>query len=112
MRRALDAGRSAAELQEFLTAHSRTPVPQPLAYLIDDVARKHGRLRIGAATAYVRCDDDALLSEIVADRRAAPSGCAGSRRPCSPPRPPPTNSSTVCGRWATPRLPSPPPVTC
>lgn len=71
VRRALDAGRSAAELQEFLTAHSRTPVPQPLAYLIDDVARKHGRLRIGAATAYVRCDDDALLSEILADRRAA-----------------------------------------
>ncbi|MGW7491100.1 helicase-associated domain-containing protein [Streptomyces sp. NPDC054786] len=72
VRRALDAGRSAAELQEFLTTHSRTPVPQPLAYLIDDVARKHGRLRIGAATAYVRCDDDALLSEILADRRAAP----------------------------------------
>ncbi|WP_438486466.1 helicase-associated domain-containing protein [Streptomyces sp. S186] len=71
VRRALDAGRSAAELQEFLTTHSRTPVPQPLAYLIDDVARKHGQLRIGAATAYVRCDDDALLSEILADRRAA-----------------------------------------
>ncbi|QTZ93503.1 helicase-associated domain-containing protein [Streptomyces auratus] len=72
VRRALDAGRSAAELQEFLTAHSRTPVPQPLAYLIDDVARRHGHLRIGAAAAYVRCDDDALLSEILADRRAAP----------------------------------------
>ncbi|SEE54295.1 Helicase conserved C-terminal domain-containing protein [Streptomyces sp. 2112.3] len=71
VRRALDAGRSAVELQEFLTAHSRTPVPQPLAYLIDDVARKHGRLRVGVATAYVRCDDDALLSEILADRRAA-----------------------------------------
>ncbi|MCF3146767.1 helicase C-terminal domain-containing protein [Streptomyces platensis] len=71
VRRALDAGRSAAELQEFLAAHSRTPVPQPLAYLIDDVARKHGQLRIGAAAAYVRCDDDALLSEILADRRAA-----------------------------------------
>ncbi|GES31433.1 helicase-associated domain-containing protein [Streptomyces angustmyceticus] len=71
VRRALDAGRSAAELQEFLAAHSRTPVPQPLAYLVDDVARKHGRLRIGAAAAYVRCDDDALLSEILADRRAA-----------------------------------------
>ncbi|MGW2011918.1 helicase-associated domain-containing protein [Streptomyces nigrescens] len=71
VRRALDAGRSAAELQEFLATHSRTPVPQPLAYLIDDVARKHGQLRIGAAAAYVRCDDDALLSEILADRRAA-----------------------------------------
>ncbi|MFJ9854237.1 helicase-associated domain-containing protein [Streptomyces sp. NPDC101150] len=71
VRRALDAGRSAAELQEFLATHSRTPVPQPLAYLIDDIARKHGQLRIGAAAAYVRCDDDALLSEILADRRAA-----------------------------------------
>ncbi|MEV0372262.1 helicase C-terminal domain-containing protein [Streptomyces sp. NPDC050636] len=71
VRRALDAGRSAAELQDFLTTHSRTPVPQPLSYLIDDVARRHGQLRIGAAAAYVRCDDDALLSEILADRRAA-----------------------------------------
>ncbi|MFI9228750.1 helicase-associated domain-containing protein [Streptomyces rimosus] len=70
VRRALDAGRSAAELQTFLATHSRTPVPQPLAYLIDDVARRHGRLRVGAASAYVRCDDDALLTEILADRRA------------------------------------------
>ncbi|MEU6088887.1 helicase C-terminal domain-containing protein [Streptomyces sp. NPDC047085] len=71
VRRALDAGRTAADLHAFLTAHSRTPVPQPLAYLIDDVARKHGHLRVGAASAYVRCDDDALLNEILADKRAA-----------------------------------------
>ncbi|MCW8094963.1 helicase-associated domain-containing protein [Streptomyces tauricus] len=70
VRRALDAGRSASDLQAFLTAHSRTPVPQPLAYLIDDVARRHGHLRIGAASAYVRCDDDAVLNEIIADKRA------------------------------------------
>lgn len=74
VRRALDAGRTAAELQEFLTAHSRTPVPQPLSYLIDDVARRHGTLRVGAASAYLRCDDDALLSELLADRRAAGLG--------------------------------------
>ncbi|MET9372734.1 helicase C-terminal domain-containing protein [Streptomyces sp. NPDC002992] len=71
VRRALDAGRSASDLHDFLTAHSRTPVPQPLAYLIDDVARRHGHLRIGAASAYVRCDDDALLGEILADKRSA-----------------------------------------
>ncbi|MGV4984456.1 helicase-associated domain-containing protein [Streptomyces sp. NRAIS4] len=71
VRRALDAGRSAADLHAFLAEHSRTPVPQPLAYLIDDVARKHGHLRVGAASAYVRCDDDTLLNEILADRRAA-----------------------------------------
>ncbi|MEU2156485.1 helicase C-terminal domain-containing protein [Streptomyces sp. NPDC019396] len=72
VRRALDAGQAAADLHAFLTRHSRTPVPQPLSYLIDDVARKHGHLRIGAASAYVRCDDDALLDEILADRRSQP----------------------------------------
>ncbi|TQK98217.1 XPB/Ssl2-like helicase family protein [Streptomyces puniciscabiei] len=71
VRRALDAGRAAADLHAFLAEHSRTPVPQPLAYLIDDVARKHGHLRVGAASAYVRCDDDAVLNEILADKRAA-----------------------------------------
>ncbi|CAL9448505.1 hypothetical protein SUDANB106_02420 [Streptomyces sp. enrichment culture] len=74
VRRALDAGHSAGDLQSFLAAHSRTPVPQPLAYLIDDVARRHGRLRVGAAGSYVRCDDDTLLAEIAADRRAASLG--------------------------------------
>ncbi|MGW1026073.1 helicase-associated domain-containing protein [Streptomyces sp. NPDC002577] len=72
VRRALDAGRTASDLHAFLAAHSRTPIPQPLAYLIDDVARKHGHLRIGAASAYVRCDDDAVLNEILADKRSAP----------------------------------------
>uniref|UniRef100_UPI0034DDE82F helicase-associated domain-containing protein n=1 Tax=Streptomyces flavofungini TaxID=68200 RepID=UPI0034DDE82F len=70
VRRALDAGQSASDLHAFLAAHSRTPVPQPLAYLIDDVARRHGHLRIGAASAYVRCDDEALLDEILADKRS------------------------------------------
>ncbi|CAL9302328.1 helicase-associated domain-containing protein [Streptomyces sp. SudanB66_2053] len=74
VRRALDAGRSAADLHAFLAAHSRTPVPQPLAYLIDDVARRHGHLRVGAASSYVRCDDDAVLNEILADKRAAGLG--------------------------------------
>ncbi|SHI18285.1 helicase C-terminal domain-containing protein [Streptomyces sp. 3214.6] len=71
VRRALDAGRSASDLHAFLAEHARTPVPQPLAYLIDDVARRHGHLRVGAASAYVRCDDDAMLNEILADKRAA-----------------------------------------
>jgi hypothetical protein len=71
VRRALDAGRTASDLHAFLAEHSRTPVPQPLAYLIDDVARRHGHLRVGAASAYVRCDDDTVLGEILADRRAA-----------------------------------------
>jgi hypothetical protein len=71
VRRALDAGRTVSELKDLLTRHSATPVPQPLSYLIDDVSRRHGQLRVGTALSYVRCDDPATLDEIFADRRAA-----------------------------------------
>ncbi len=72
VRRALDAGQTADELLAMLERHSATPVPQPLRYLVSDVARRHGRMRIGTASAYVRCDDPAVLDEVMADRRAAP----------------------------------------
>lgn len=68
VRRALDAGRTSSECQSFLASVSRTPVPQPLSYLIDDVARRHGLLRIGAAHSYLRCDDPAVLDELMAGR--------------------------------------------
>ncbi|MEU5127603.1 helicase C-terminal domain-containing protein [Streptomyces mobaraensis] len=71
VRRALDAGQSASDILAFLTEHSRTPLPQPLVYLVEDVARRHGRLRVGAASSYLRCDDEATLAEILADRRSA-----------------------------------------
>ncbi|MFF3862323.1 helicase-associated domain-containing protein [Streptomyces sp. NPDC002209] len=74
VRRALDSGRTASDLHAFLAEHSITPVPQPLAYLIDDVARRHGHLRVGAASSYVRCDDDGMLNEIMADKRSAGLG--------------------------------------
>lgn len=70
IRGALDAGYGADELLSMLERHSATPVPQPLAYLVSDVARRHGRIRVGTASAYIRCDDPALLDQIVADRRA------------------------------------------
>ena len=66
VRRALDAGQTAADLHTLLATHSRTPVPQPLTYLVDDLARRHGRIRVGTAGAYVRCDDTAVLDELVA----------------------------------------------
>lgn len=68
--RALDAGLSADELTAALERHSATPVPQPLRYLVADVARRHGRVRVGAAAAYIRCDDPAVLDEVLADKRA------------------------------------------
>ncbi|MFB9677411.1 helicase C-terminal domain-containing protein [Streptosporangium vulgare] len=72
IRRALDAGQGADELLAMLERHSTTPVPQPLSYLVTDVARRHGRMRVGTASAYVRCDDPSLLDEVMADKRAIP----------------------------------------
>ena len=69
VRRALDAGHTAADLQNMFTRRSRTAVPQSLTYMIDDVARRHGGLRLGAAGCYLRSEDKALLIEIAADRR-------------------------------------------
>ncbi|MDR7279632.1 helicase-associated domain-containing protein [Catenuloplanes atrovinosus] len=71
VRRALDAGYSADELHRLFARRSRTPVPQALTYLVDDVARKHGGLRVGTAGAYLRSDDESLLIEVLADRRLA-----------------------------------------
>ncbi|WP_137723392.1 helicase-associated domain-containing protein [Prescottella subtropica] len=65
IRRALDAGLGASELQALFATRSKTPVPQSLTYLIDDVARRHGRLRVGIAASFVRCEDPALLVEVL-----------------------------------------------
>lgn len=66
LRRALDSGLTAAELHALFERHSRTPVPQTLTYLIDDVARRHGRLRAGMAQSFVRSEDPALLAQVLA----------------------------------------------
>ncbi|HET6212123.1 MAG TPA: helicase-associated domain-containing protein [Micromonosporaceae bacterium] len=71
VRRALDAGYAAADLHALFARRSRTPVPQGLTYLVDDVARRHGGLRVGTAGAYLRSDDEALLAELLVDRRLA-----------------------------------------
>ncbi len=71
VRRALDTGRSADQLLAELGAASLTPVPQPLEYLVRDVARRHGATRVGAVAAYVRCDDEATLSDMLGRRELA-----------------------------------------
>ncbi|MBA2694447.1 MAG: helicase-associated domain-containing protein, partial [Actinobacteria bacterium] len=68
IRRALDTGWSADRLLSEIAGISRTPIPQPLAYLVRDVARRHGVVRVGSCTAYLRCDDAALLDRVEADR--------------------------------------------
>jgi hypothetical protein len=69
VRRALDVGYTATELHAVFRRRSRTPVPQTLEYLIDDAARKHGGLRSGSAGSYLRSDDEALLAEVLSERR-------------------------------------------
>lgn len=66
IRHALDIGKTRDWMHELFRKHSKTPVPQGLTYLIDDVARRHGQLRIGMAASFVRCEDPALLAQAVA----------------------------------------------
>ncbi len=65
VRRAFDAGWSAAEVHDFVAATSRTPVPQSLTYLVDDVSRRFGTLRAGHAESFLRSDDETALTELM-----------------------------------------------
>ena len=74
VRRAFDAGWSNLEVHEFLTSVSHTPVPQPLEFLVDDVARTFGVVRVGHAESFLRADDEAALAALVHDPRARSLG--------------------------------------
>lgn len=74
VRRALDAGWTAAEVHGFLAEVSRTPVPQPLSYLVDDTARTFGSVRVGYAEAFLRADDEAALTELLHHPKAPSLG--------------------------------------
>jgi len=69
IRRGLDHGQTGDQIKGFLKKISKTPMPQPLEYLITDVAKRHGRLRVGNTTSYLRCEDEGLIQEILHDRR-------------------------------------------
>jgi hypothetical protein len=74
VRRAFDAGWAASEVHDFIASVSRTPVPQPLTYLVDDVARTFGTVRVGHAEAFLRADDEAALTELLHHPKAASLG--------------------------------------
>ncbi|HUZ21080.1 MAG TPA: helicase-associated domain-containing protein [Acidimicrobiales bacterium] len=74
LRRGFDAGRDGAELLDFLAEHATKGVPQALSYLVGDVARRHGQLRVGAAESYVRFEDPAVAAEVLRARRTARLG--------------------------------------
>ena len=69
IRRALDHGKTGDEIKSFLAKTSKTAMPQPLEYLIADVAKKHGKLRVGNTSSFIRCEDTALISQIINDKK-------------------------------------------
>jgi len=69
IRRGLDHGQTGDQIKDFLKRTSKTPVPQPLEYLINDVAKRHGRLRVGTSNSYIRCEDEVLIQQITVDKK-------------------------------------------
>ncbi|HYO85225.1 MAG TPA: helicase-associated domain-containing protein [Dermatophilaceae bacterium] len=63
--RALDLGWSPERLLDVLSRFSRTPVPQPLRYLVTDAGRRHGTVAVGAATTYLRSEDPGVIEAIL-----------------------------------------------
>jgi hypothetical protein len=70
LRRAYDRGWSAAELHDWLARHSATAVPQALAYLVDDVGRQHGSIRVGPAASVLRIEHAAQAAALLKHPRA------------------------------------------
>jgi hypothetical protein len=80
LRRAFDAGRSGEQILAFLSEHAAKGVPQPLEYLVGDVERRHGKVRLGRAGCYIRFEDPALAAEVARDKRTSKLGL----RPIAP----------------------------
>jgi hypothetical protein len=70
VRAALDAGWTAERLVAELTAVADRPLPQPLAYLVMDVARRHGQVRVRGMRSCVLADE-AMVTEILHTRSLA-----------------------------------------
>ncbi|GAB3875892.1 helicase-associated domain-containing protein [Kibdelosporangium lantanae] len=70
VRAALDAGWTAARLLAELAAVSDRPVPQPLEYLVTDVARQHGKVRVRGMRSCVVADET-TITEILHTRSLA-----------------------------------------
>lgn len=74
VRRALDQGVTPARMLAFLDDHAAKGVPQALRYLVNDAARRHGKLRVAAVGCVVTSDDPALLAEVRVSRKTAKLG--------------------------------------
>ncbi|MEV7694102.1 helicase-associated domain-containing protein [Microbacterium sp. NPDC089189] len=74
---AVSGGETAASIREFLETLSLTGIPQPLAYLIDTTAARHGLIRVGtdaAGRTVVRSDDPQTRATLAVDHALRPVG--------------------------------------
>lgn len=77
----MDEGWGSDRILALLRRHSRTGVPGVVERMIEDVGRRHGRLRVGFASVFIQADQEALIAEVLATprlrglqlRRIAPS---------------------------------------
>lgn len=69
IRRGLDHGHTGDEIKAFLKEISKTPIPQPLEYMVGDIARRHGQLRVGYGASFIRCEDEATIVAIMKDKK-------------------------------------------
>lgn len=69
VRGALDAGLSADELVEALERFTPGPLPSTLTVLIDDVARRHGAVRVRGVSSLLRAPDPAVAAGLIANAR-------------------------------------------
>jgi len=67
--RAMDAGATAASIEAFLSSISSTGIPQPVTYLIADIGKKHGSIRVRpvGVSSLITCSDVTLTQRVKAD---------------------------------------------
>jgi hypothetical protein len=68
VRNALDDGSDIETLTAHLESLTGKELPQPLAYLLRDVGRRHGELRLSDHGTLLRSEDPLLLAQVVHDR--------------------------------------------
>lgn len=74
VRRAFDAGADADGLVDRLQSVAGGPLPQPLVYLVHDVGRRHGQVRVATLASVLLVDDPALAAEVLSDATVSALG--------------------------------------
>lgn len=69
LRKGMDKGLRAEDIQRFLSDNSRMPLPETIKLLIRECSSKHGEVHLGFAGGYLLVDDPVLVEELRSNRR-------------------------------------------